>query len=78
MWLGVETLLALENPGLIPYITTETSFSSLNMLKYVIRCTYIIIWEKYTFNKWGKPHKFLNHRDQVLYKDWRIHERTHG
>lgn len=56
----------------------QTSFSSLNMLKYVIRCTYIIIWEKYIFNKWGKPHKFLNHRDQVLYKDWHIHERTHG
>lgn len=56
----------------------QTTFSSLNMLKYVIRCTYIFIWEKYILSKRGKPHKFLNHRDQVLYKDWCILERMHG
>lgn len=36
----------------------QTSFSSLNMLKYVIRCTYIIIWKKYILNKWGNPTSF--------------------
>lgn len=56
----------------------QTTSSSLNMLKYVIRGTCTFILEKHILNKWGKPPKFLKHRDQVLYKDWCIHERTHG